>query len=236
MAFNPNQHLLQLKSREGSKDYLPVQWRIVWFREMCPQGTIDTEELDVDLDREVEAEVSVWNNEKRRSEKVIKRGKGYARYKATVTDGNGGRATGTKSENAAHFPDFAEKAETGSIGRALAGLGYGTQFTGDEFDEGERMADAPAARGDEQAVQSPPSCVEVSTPVQPQAVQPGESIAHSPITEQQRTSIEKICVALGQPTPIDYEQQTYLQAKETIQRLTALYRQAQQAKKEKKAS
>jgi len=25
-TFNPNEHLIQLKSREGYKDYLPVQW------------------------------------------------------------------------------------------------------------------------------------------------------------------------------------------------------------------
>lgn len=29
--FNPNDHVMQLKSREGAKDYLPVQWRLVWF-------------------------------------------------------------------------------------------------------------------------------------------------------------------------------------------------------------
>jgi hypothetical protein len=31
-------------------------------------------------------------------------------------------------EKAASFSDFLEKAETGAIGRALAALGYGTQF------------------------------------------------------------------------------------------------------------
>ncbi len=41
-TFNPNQHLLQLKSRDGVKDYLPVQWRLVWFRQECPQDTIET--------------------------------------------------------------------------------------------------------------------------------------------------------------------------------------------------
>jgi len=25
-SFNPNDHVMQLKSREGAKDYLPVQW------------------------------------------------------------------------------------------------------------------------------------------------------------------------------------------------------------------
>ena len=146
-TFNPHEHLIQLKNRSGSADYLPVQWRLVWFREICPHGTIDTEELEVDLDREMEEEVYVWNNETRRSEKVIKRAKGYARYRAVATDGNGGRATGTKSEKAVSFPDYIEKAETGAIGRALAGVGYGTQFAGDEFDERHRIVDAPVERG-----------------------------------------------------------------------------------------
>src|SRR5258707_15772399 len=137
---------MKLKSKDGLKDYLPVQWRLVWFREQCPHGTIDTEEIEVDLDREMEEEVNTWNSETRRSEKVVKRAKGYARYRAVVTDGKGGRATGTKSESAVNFADYGEKAETGAIGRALAGLGFGTQFTGEEFDEGERLADAPVDR------------------------------------------------------------------------------------------
>ena len=144
-TFNPNEHLMQLKSSQGSRDYLPVQWRLVWFQSICPEGTIDTEELEYELDREVEAETYVWNSEKRRSEKVIKKARGYARYRAVVTDGKGGRATGTKSENAANFADFGEKAETGAIGRALAALGYGTQFA-PELDEQHRIVDAPVER------------------------------------------------------------------------------------------
>src|SRR5260370_35539034 len=131
-SFNPNEHLMKLKSKDGLKDYLPVQWRLVWFREQCPHGTIDTEEIEVDLDREMEEEVNTWNRETRRSEKVVKRARGDARYKAVVTDGKGGRATGTKSERAVRFPDFIEKAETGAICRAIATLAYGTHFPGDE--------------------------------------------------------------------------------------------------------
>src|SRR6266702_3166081 len=142
-GFNPNEHLLKLKSSQGEKDYLPVQFRLVWFRTECPQGTIDTEELEYDTDRPVEAEISVYNQEKRKAEKVVKKAKGYARYRAIVTDGKGGRATGTKSENAANFADYGEKAETGAIGRALAALGYGTQFAPD-LDEAHRIVDAPA--------------------------------------------------------------------------------------------
>jgi hypothetical protein len=39
-----------------------------------------------------------------------------------------------------------EKAETGAIGRALALIGYGTQFCADELDEGDRIVDAPVAK------------------------------------------------------------------------------------------
>src|SRR5260221_7624351 len=149
-SFNPNEHIMKLKSKDGVKDYLPVQFRLVWFREQCPGGTVDTEEIQVDLDREVSMEVSAWNNETRRSEKVVKMAKGYARFRAVVTDGKGGRATGTKSESAVNFADYIEKAETGAIGRALAALGYGTQFTGDELDEGvTRLADAPVKSTDQ---------------------------------------------------------------------------------------
>jgi len=144
--FNPSAHIIQLKSQQGPKDYLPVAWRLVWFRELCPEGTITTELLDLARSEECETEVSIWNEEKRRSEKVIKRAKGVAVFRATVTDGKGASATGTKTENAAAFPDYLEKAETGAIGRALAALGFGTQFTGDELDEGDRLADAPVTR------------------------------------------------------------------------------------------
>src|SRR2546421_10145362 len=102
-VFNPLSHIIPIKTQNGTQDYLPVQWRLVWFREQCPDGQIETEVLHLDFDRECEAEVYVWNNEKRRSEKSIKRSKGVAVFKATVSDGKGGKATGTKQENAASF-------------------------------------------------------------------------------------------------------------------------------------
>src|SRR6266487_4289852 len=218
-SFNPNEHVMQLKSREGSKDYLPVQWRLVWFRERCPQGTIDTEELEVDLDRDVEEEVYVWNNEKRRSEKVVKRAKGYARYKAIVTDGKGGRATGTKSENAANFPDFAEKAETGAIGRALAGLGYGTQFA-PELSEAHRIVDSPVER------HGSSSNNDASVP--PASV---EDASTSLVTEQQLNSIRKLCEHLGKSEPDNVTTISYLNAKKLIQQLTTEYREYKQSNK-----
>lgn len=100
------------------KDYLEVKYRIVWFREERPDWSIETEFTHM-------ADKS-------------------ACAKATVRDTSGRIvATSHKIEAASHFPDFAEKAETGAIGRALALLGYGTQFCGEEMDEGKRIVDSP---------------------------------------------------------------------------------------------
>jgi len=238
--FNPNEHLMQLKSREGSKDYLPVQWRLVWFRELCPQGTIDTEEVEVDLDREMEEEVFVWNAERRRSEKVVKRAKGYARFRATISDGKGGRATGTKSECAASFPDYIEKAETGAIGRALAALGYGTQFA-PELNEEHRIVDSPVERGGTSQVESNDNNNGRKTlaTVRPAATRSngtangdGQSAAAAAeaapdgaATEQQISSIRKLCEHLGKPEPEHIESMSFASAKELIGQLSQEYRQ-----------
>jgi hypothetical protein len=109
--------LLNLKG----KDYLAVQWRLVWFREEKPDWSIETV-----LDQIPDSCVA----------------------KATIKDPSGRIiSTAHKHENKQGFEDFREKAETGSIGRALALIGYGTQFCADELDEGRRIADAPADRG-----------------------------------------------------------------------------------------
>lgn len=222
-AFNPREHLIQLKSREGSKDYLPVNWRLVWFREQCPQGVIETEEVVVDLDREVEEEAFAWNAEKRHSEKIVKHARGYARFRAIVTDGKGGRATGTKSENAASFPDYIEKAETGAIGRALAALGYGTQFAPD-LDEAHRIVDSPVdrtpvpANGNGSADRANGNANSNGTP--------RDENAKGSITEQQVASIQKLCQHVGEDEPdrlIDY---SFTAAKVAIQRLTAKYKES----------
>ncbi len=220
--FNPNEHLVQLKSRQGSQDYLPVQWRLVWFRENCPQGTIDTEEVDVDLDREVEVEAYVWSNEKRRSEKVTRRAKGYARFRATVTDGKGGRATGTKSENAANFADYIEKAETGAIGRALAALGYGTQFA-PELNEEHRIVDSPVERSNGYQAGNGNAPTQEATPAQ--------DAASTTVTDQQISSIRKLCQHLGKSEPENVTSISYLSAKKIIQQLTAEYKEQRQNSK-----
>jgi hypothetical protein len=81
-----------------------------------------------------------------KSREVLAMFGGYARYKATVEDGEGGHATGYGTETKADFEDFCERAETRALGRALAALGIGTQFVGQDLTEGNHVADAPVAR------------------------------------------------------------------------------------------
>ncbi len=113
--------LLSLKGRE----YLQVAHRLVWFRQDHPTGVIRT--MLKAQGGEGKAEYAVFQ-----AEIHIMTDKGPMLV-----------ATAHKKETAGGFPDFLEKAETGSIGRALALLGYGTQFTADELDEGNRLADSP---------------------------------------------------------------------------------------------
>lgn len=117
MAFNPKEHLTKLRGA----DYLEVKWRLVWFRDEHPDWTIETEPVVLDIDKQV------------------------AIFHATIRDTEGRIiAQATKMETAKGFADFLEKAETGAVGRALAMCGYGTQFA-PEFNEGERIVDAPVA-------------------------------------------------------------------------------------------
>lgn len=102
------------------KDYLQVAHRLVWFREEKPDWSIETE-------------FTVLND-------------GYALAKATVKN-EAGRVMSTahKREDQKHFADFAEKAEAGAVGRALAYVGYGAQFA-PELHEGDDVVDSPTPK------------------------------------------------------------------------------------------
>lgn len=113
--------LLNLKG----KPYLQVAHRLQWFEEENPHYDISSTFLKLDDNQAVVTTTVVIHE----GEKVIR------------------RAKATKSETSKGFPDFIEKAETGALGRCLAMLGYGTQFTADELDEGDRLADSPITPG-----------------------------------------------------------------------------------------
>jgi len=113
MAFDAQSKLIDLKG----KKYLEVKWRIFWFREQHPDWTILTEIVDA--------------NEK------------HAVFKASILTEKGNlMATAHGSETPRDFGDYLEKAETKAIGRALAFIGYGTQFAPDLEEDG-RIVDSP---------------------------------------------------------------------------------------------
>ena len=113
--FEPGRHL----SKVGGSDYLEVKWRLVWLRETHPDAAIETD--------------------------LVSHDGSFALFRARVSIPGGGSATGWGSEGFDDFRDYIEKAETKAIGRALAALGFGTQFCPD-FDVGAaagRVVDAP---------------------------------------------------------------------------------------------
>ncbi len=134
-TFDPSKYLTKV----GGADYLEVKWRLVWLRELHPDAAIETE--------------------------LVSHDGNLAVFRARVSIPGGGSATGWGSEGIDDFRDYLEKAETKALGRALAALGFGTQFCPD-FDfgaaqgavvdapidfastRGRRMADGRSAEGE----------------------------------------------------------------------------------------
>ena len=114
-TFDPRRFV----TRVGGADYLEVKWRVYWLRTQHPDAVITTE--------------------------LITHENSVAVFKAHVSIPGGGSSTGWGSEGYDDFRDYLEKAETKALGRALAALGFGTQFTPDfDFAEGqEKVVDAP---------------------------------------------------------------------------------------------
>lgn len=109
-------HLLKV---QGGKLYLPAAFRIVWFRDECPDWGVTTELIEGGQEA------------------------GFATVKASVFNPDGRIvATGHKTETRQDFPaGWVEKAETGAVARALALVGFGTQFS-PELDDDD-FADSP---------------------------------------------------------------------------------------------
>jgi hypothetical protein len=130
--FDASKHLTKLKG----KDYLEVKFRLQWLRTEQPDAVIDTKLMEHTFGE-------------------------FALFKATVSIPEKGMATGWGSETPRDFNDYIEKAETKAIGRALAALGYGTQFCEDhDFGNGAQTAepkvvDSPVERRPQTPVQTP---------------------------------------------------------------------------------
>lgn len=113
MAFDAKRHVIKV---QGGRDYLPVSARLRWFREEHPDWGIVTTPVEINLEKQ------------------------YAIFSATIFNEDGKvMATATKMENVKGFGDYMEKAETGSVGRALAFCGYGTQYATELDDNSVRL-------------------------------------------------------------------------------------------------
>jgi hypothetical protein len=137
LTFDPSRYLTKV----GGSDYLEVKWRVVWLRHDHPDATIETELVDH------EAQMAV--------------------FRARVSIPGGGSATGYGSETYNDFRDYLEKSETKALGRALAALGYGTQFCPD-FDFGAdrgQVVDSPVDRRPGRAGSIPPQTGSQPTPI-----------------------------------------------------------------------
>lgn len=118
-TFDASRYLTKLRGQ----DYLEVKWRLVWLRTEHPDAIIETE--------------------------LIHMGEGVATFKARVALPGGGEATGWGTESADDFRDYLEKAETKALGRALAALGFGTQFCEDfafDAEQQGKVVDSPVDR------------------------------------------------------------------------------------------
>ena len=134
--FDPRQHLRELS--DGTP-YLDVKWRLHWLRSEHPGAIIETQLVSLDNDTAV--------------------------CKATVRVPDGGSATGHASagRGAGSGANHIELAETRAIGRALAALGYGTQFTEDDA-----LQDRTAPPSVDRPVERPVSLVTPPVTTQPQ--------------------------------------------------------------------
>jgi len=115
-GFDPSRYLTKIDGR----DYLEVKWRLLWLRTEYPAARISTE--------------------------LVKFEDGFALFRAEATLPSGAAATGWGSETIHDFADYIEAAETKAIGRALAGLGFGTQFCRDFDFAAEARAELPRAQ------------------------------------------------------------------------------------------
>ena len=118
--FNPKEHIVKLvrtNRTTGEKvvtDYLEAKWRLVWAKEEHPDWRIFPQvslfpASENSIPEAALASVEIWEGDK-----VIAREFGYCEKK--------------------DFQRFVEKAITTALGRALALLGYGTQWA-QEFEE-----------------------------------------------------------------------------------------------------
>jgi hypothetical protein len=163
-GFDASKYLRNLNGRE----YLEVKWRLLWLRTEHPEALVQTE--------------------------LVKHGAGLALFRARVSIPGGGEASGWGSETADDFGDYIEKAETKALGRALAALGYGTQFCEDyDFSAQQRQPATRKRRAAPDATGAGPAERVVDAPV----ARRGLKVVRDRETAQATTPQVKAIYAIG---------------------------------------
>ncbi|MEK7214493.1 MAG: hypothetical protein AAB289_02710, partial [Chloroflexota bacterium] len=169
-GFDASKYLTRVEGR----DYLEVKWRLLWLRTEHPEAAIQTD--------------------------LVEHREGYALFKARVALPGGGEATGWGSETAAGFAEYLEAAETKALGRALAALGYGTQFCEDfafREEAGSYVVDAPVSLPEARAGRAPRAGPGTATEAQVKAI---HAIARHDYEWDEAEIDRRVNQALGTPT------------------------------------
>lgn len=159
---------LPLANLKG-KDYMLVAHRLQWFVEEVPSYHINETFLVLNAEETVaQVTINVLNEQGQAVKKVM----------------------ATKRETKADFGDFTEKASTGALGRALAQLGYGTQFAQQDLDEGDRIVDAPLQSAGSLATATPsaPTGAKVSSFRKKKEEKPVEAAKSAPASLEDNSS------------------------------------------------
>lgn len=123
--FEAEKHLVNLNPNGPPRMYLETKWRLVWLRSEHPDAHVETAIHQYDTQTAVVT----------------------ARIELPKT---GAVATGigtAETKNSSKFSGrILEKAETAAVGRACAALGYGTQHSGGDYEDGGNVADTPRQR------------------------------------------------------------------------------------------
>lgn len=221
--FNIQSYLVKIDTSQGKKDYLPLQGRLLWFTGEVTEYVIETDIVLLDIDKEISVERMVWSPEKHQKVPVTKMARGVAVYHATLAIYKDGhlvkKVPGDKMETAADFPDYLEKAQSGAIGRCLMFAGYGTAFA-IELAEGERIVDSPVDRKPAPQSNTQQDIADRSVGF----VEEDQPDGQPPITEQQLSSIRKLCGYLGKTEPEGLESMSNVEGKAVIKDLTEKYR------------
>lgn len=181
-TFNPQDYLIDIKG----KSYLQVMHRLIWLREEFPDAVIDTELVSLTDQQAV--------------------------FRAKVTTPSGGSATGFGSETPADYRDYIEKAETKAIGRALAALGFGTQFSAYEFGgehEANRVVDSPVTRPVPAQARTAPHS---PAPAQNGQNRPTIMDPSGPASDKQLNFIRSLAKGLGMVGPDGHTDETAIAA------------------------